>query len=212
MPSARLPGGVRPEPALAVRPLLVIIGPSAGGKSSVVRELQRREVIRVHPTWTTRPCRGDEAGVPVEHRFVSDAAFDRLCQQEFFLDTVRPFGLPYRYGLPRIALSSSGPIDAVMLRAPLVARMAAFVPDCRVYQIFDTAERTGRRLLERGSAPEEVAARLADNQREIAAGQLVSDRVFVNDRPLADLVADLAAALGIDFPDEVLSELEEGVR
>jgi guanylate kinase len=199
-----------PLPAGAPRPLLVIIGPSASGKSSVVRELQRRGLIRVHPTWTTRPPRDGEAGVSVEHRFVSQEVFDQLCHQDFFLETARLFGLPFRYGMPPIVVSDGGPIDTVMLRAPLVARMAAFFPDCLVYQISDIEKRTRRRMIERGSRPEEVAARMADNRREVAAGHRVSDRVFVNDSLLAVLIDRMAAALALDIADDVRAPV--GVR
>lgn len=180
------------------RPLLVIIGPSASGKSSVVRELHRRRVIRVHPTWTTRPRRSDEGQGSVEHRFVSDGAFDRLCTRGFFVDTVQLFGLPYRYGLPAIAVAPAGPLDAVMLRAPLVPRIVELVPACLVYQIVDTAERTRRRLVARGSPALDAAARLNDNQQETAAGRVVAHRMFVNDGPLAVLVDQVAACLTLD--------------
>jgi len=188
------------DPVTANRPLLVIIGPSACGKSSVVRELQRRRVIRVHPTWTTRPRRADEGRRCVQHRFVSERAFDRVCARRFFVDTVQPFGLPYRYGLPAISIAPAGPLDAVMVRAPLVTRMAELVPACLVYQIADMAERSARRLAARGSTAEDVAARLDDNRQEMAAGRLVAHRVFVNNGPLTTLVDQLVACLALDVP------------
>src|SRR3954451_2133494 len=103
------------------RPVVVFIGPSGSGKSTVVRELADRGLVTVHPTWTTRPRRQDEQAGSLEHRFVSDAEFDRLCERGFFLETVTLFGLPYRYGLPPVGSPrATGALDAVMLRAPLV--------------------------------------------------------------------------------------------
>lgn len=212
MLSCRSVATVSPERLLVERPLLVVIGPSASGKSGVVRELDRRGVIRVHPTWTTRPCRDDEADVSVEHRFVSDAVFEQLSSAGSFVDTVSLFGLAHRYGLPPITVSRAGPIDTVMLRAPLVARMAGLVPRCLVYQICDTGDRTGRRLVARGSPAAEVAARVADNRCEETAGRLIADRVFVNDGPLAALVDAVAAALAIDVPRPIRPELDRGIR
>jgi guanylate kinase len=138
----------------------------------------------------------------VEHRFVSEEAFERLCTEDFFVDTVRMFGLGYRYGLAPITIAPSGPIDAVMLRAPLVERLVNLVPRCLVYQISDTADRAARRLAARGSPGEEVAARLADNRREVEAGRAVAHRVFVNDGPLAALAADIEAAVAVDIHDQ----------
>ena len=119
------------------RRVLVVIGPSASGKSSLVRELHRRRVIRVLPTWTTRPRRADERDGSLEHRFVSDERF---------------------------------------------------------------GERARLRLLLRGCAPAELAARLDGHRTEIEAGRRVADRVIVNDRPLAELAGAVAAAIRDDLP------------
>jgi guanylate kinase len=184
---------------VAARPVLVIIGPSASGKSSVVRELSRRRIIRLHPTWTTRPPRSDEAGQAIDHQFVDDATFDLLTQQGFFVDTAAHFDLPYRYGLPKFELSQQGPVETFMLRAPLVDRMLRLVPACVVYQISDTADRTARRLKARGTGLDDLAARLADNRREEAAGAALAQRIFVNNRGVKELVDQIATALAADI-------------
>ena len=79
--------------------------------------------------------RVDEGCDSSEHRFVTEAAFDVLEDANFFLDVVRPFGLPYRYGLPAFEASATGPIDTVMLRAPFVPALATHFPSFVVYQI-----------------------------------------------------------------------------
>jgi len=191
------------NPAQNRRPVLVVIGPSASGKSSVVRALHDRGLVRLHPTWTTRPRRSDEIAGSPEHRFVSDEGFDDLAGSGFFLDTVTLFGLPHRYGLPPVAMSTEGPLDVVMLRAPLVARFARFVPNHLVYQIESEPEEGRDRLLERGCIGAELAGRLVDNDREVACGRRIADRVFVNDGDLDGLVEAVVAALLVDVPDAV---------
>ena len=120
------------------------------------------------------------------------------------METVSLFGLPYRYGLPPLVQEAAGagsaPVDAVMVRAPLVPRMAELVPELVVYQIADRAERTRARLLARGTSAADVAARIRDNQAEVAAGRLVADRTFLNDGSLHELVDAVAAALVTDCP------------
>ena len=179
--------------------MLVLIGPSGGGKSSVARELHRLDLIHVHPTWTTRPPRADEAGGSLEHRFVLDDEFDRRSSKGLFIAEGAITGLPYRYGLPAIGRSASGPVDAVMLRAPHVGTFRSLVPDCLVYEIADTGSRTRRRLGERGTAPFEVAIRAADNEVELATGRQVADRIFWNDDSLRALTDRVAAALFDDL-------------
>lgn len=192
------PGRARPSDGAGPRPVLVIIGPSGGGKSSVVRTLAGRGVVRVHPTWTTRPRRADEACGSVEHRFLSEAQFDHLRARGFFADSVALFGLPYRYGLPPLRIATVGPVDTVMLRAPLVARFAASVPHHVVYQVEDRPERVMARLAGRDSGHDDLEARLRDNRAEVEAGRRVAHRVFVNDRSLSRLADAMETAIGLD--------------
>jgi guanylate kinase len=176
-------------------PLLVIIGPSASGKSSLARELHRRRLVSVRPTWTTRARRPDEQAGSVEHRFVSDATFDRLEERGHFVDTVTMFGLPHRYGLPATGPDPVGLAEVVLLRAPLLDRFALVAPAFTVFQIEDTPERIGARLRARGTGLDELAARTADNAREIAAGRARAHRVFSNHRTIEALADDVVAAI-----------------
>ena len=183
--------------APAPSPVLVVIGPSGSGKSSVVRLLARRGVLRIHPTWTTRPRRDDERCGSPEHRFVSDTAFDGLEAAGAFLDTVTMFGLPYRYGLPPVERSTDGAIDTVLLRAALVPRFAAVVPDLFVVQIEAGPDRLRGRLEARGGGPTDLAARLRHDATELAAGRDLADRVLVNDGSVEDLAAGVAGSLPV---------------
>lgn len=176
--------------------MLLIIGPSGSGKSTLVRLLAERKVLRVHPTWTTRPRRPDEAGGSPEHRFVDDDTFDSHVAAGAFIDTVSLFGLPYRYGLPPIERSSDGLVDAVMLRASLVGRLTRVITDPSVvFQIEDDAARMARRLRARATSAADLRCRIEDNEREIVAGRAIADRVFVNQGTVEDLARRVAGAL-----------------
>jgi ribose 1,5-bisphosphokinase PhnN len=166
--------------------VIAVIGPSAAGKSAVVRELHRRGLVTVHPTWTTRPRRPDEQAGSFEHRFVSDAAFNRL---PFAAVGSLP-GLPYRYGLMPVPTAG-----VVLLRAPFVPVLAELVPDLAVVEIVDRPARIAARLRDRGSGAAEVEARLADVEREADEGRDVADLVFVNRSTIADLADRVAGAL-----------------
>lgn len=177
-------------------PLLLIIGPSGSGKSTLVRALVDAGVLRVHPTWTTRPRRRDEADGSPEHRFVDDHTFDGLAAAGAFLDTVALFGLAYRYGLPPIERSGDGAVDAVMLRASLVGRFSEVITDpAIVFQIEDEPARMARRLRERSSSDADLRCRIEDNQCEIVAGRAIAHRVFVNGGTVDDLAHSVTEAL-----------------
>jgi guanylate kinase len=180
------------------RPTLVVIGPSASGKSSVVRELARRDVLRVHPTWTTRPRRPDDHDGEIEHHFVTETEFDVRERDGFFLGTVTLPGLPYRYALPRVSVADDGPVDTIMARAPFLEALRQYFPYQVVYQIEDTPERAKARLLERGCDPAELAARLGCYAEEARAGRVLAQRVFTNDASLDDLVDAVANKLQTD--------------
>src|SRR3954451_18151247 len=131
--------------------MVAVIGPSGSGKSSLVRELDRRGLVRLHPTWTTRPRRADEAHGSPEHRFVSEEEFDGLEAGGFFLATASLFGLPWRYGLPHVAAPAGERADLVMLRAPVVERVRRQLGLGVVIQVVDEPARVAHRLRARGS-------------------------------------------------------------
>jgi guanylate kinase len=187
--------------------LLVVIGPSDAGKSTVVRGLAAAGLIEVTPTWTTRPPRRGEHAASIEHRFVSEVEFDRLERCAAFLGTARLFGLPYRYGLPAIRRPAPGRVAAIMLRAALVPRLRALLGDLTVYQVEDAEGRVAERLLERSREGAELGSRLADFEAEVALGRSLAHRVFVNSGDPAALTAALARAIRLDVAPERIPAL-----
>ena len=180
-----------------VSPVLVVIGPSGSGKSTVVRRLASLGLVRVHPTYTTRAPRPNEQmpDAAPEHVFCSDAEFDRLVEAGRFLGVVQPFGLAFRYGLPRFARGAGGPVDCVMLRAPFVEEFRAMIPEIVVYQIEVDAARARERMTARGDSSEDAEARLSRFDDELVAGRRLADRTFVNHGSLDALIAEISTGL-----------------
>ena len=177
-------------------PLLIVIGPSGAGKSTIVRQLAGQGIITILPTWTTRPRRATERGWCPEHRFVTDAAFASLDAVGFFRLTGHQDGLTHRYGLPAVERFGMG-IPAVIARAkyvPILARDRSVL----VYQVVAPPAVLAARLACR-EAPEEVTARLAAMNAEIASGDAVSHRSFSNDGSLENVVAQMSTALSTDM-------------
>jgi guanylate kinase len=188
--------------------VLVIVGPSGAGKSTLAAELQRLGVVRVQPTWTTRPPRPDEAGEPIGHRFVTDPVFDRLDEQGFFVDVARPFGLAHRYGLPALPPGSPGPVDAVLARASYVPRLAQHAGGgLVVYQVEASGAIVAERLARRGTSAAESAARRAHDGPDVQVGRRLATRVLHNDGTVAALVTQALTALAADVPTTAASSL-----
>lgn len=183
-------------------PVLVLIGPSGSGKSTVARELHRRGVVAVTPSWTTRPRRRDELDGTIEHRFVSEDEFDVLDRDGFFLEVVQPFGLPYRYGLPEVQPAEAGRVPAVLVRAPLMSLVVKHFPERVVYQIEDTYDRARARILAQERSASQLGTRLDDYEGERRLGRQAADRVFVNSTSVTDLVTSVELAIGEDFETE----------
>lgn len=187
----------------AVPRVLVVIGPSGSGKSSVVRALERRGVLRVTPSWTTRPRRPDEMHGSVEHRFVDDARFTELEERGFFLEVVTMFGLPHRYGLPRVEGGQGPGVPAIMARASLMGLVATHFPRRVVYHVEDTEQRARQRLVERGASAREIEGRMGEFTTECRRGRSSAHRVFVNEGPLDDLVGAVERSMREDFAAHV---------
>jgi guanylate kinase len=178
--------------------LLVLIGPSATGKSTLARALADRGLVTLVPTWTTRPRRSDEPGDTAEHRFVDTAGFNRLRAERALLAEARLPGLPYRYGLPRLdGLTGIALVIARAEQIDLLAAASGLVPV--VYQVCAPIQQVAARLAERGTTPAEREFRLARFHAERVAGVQVSDRCFLNNGQITDLVSTVSQALVADF-------------
>lgn len=173
-----------------------MLGPSGSGKSTVARELHRRGVIDVTPSWTTRPRRADERDGSVEHRFVEGDQFTARHNAGYFLEVVQMFGLPYRYGLPRVKPPADGLVPAIIVRAPLMPLVHRHFPGHVAYQIEDRYQRAEERLRRRAG---DLGTRLDGFEDECRLGRETAHRIFVNEGSIADLVEAVAGAVYHDF-------------
>ena len=172
------------KPELLLLPIC-IIGPSGCGKSTIVADLVRRELALIVPSWTDRPRRPGEE--PLEHVFVSSIEFDRAEADNMFLGVVKPFDLPYRYGLPKLQIELGVP-TIVMLRAPFVSTFRSFYPNAPVYQIEASFRFAEKAVWARNDSDE--GSRLSGFEKELALGRTVADRILVNDGNDIELLAN----------------------
>jgi guanylate kinase len=180
-------------------PILIIIGPSGAGKSSVVQKLAEEGLVVVNPSWTTRPPRPGELEETTEHRFVSEAEFDKAEREGRFLETVQMFGLPYWYGLAPVQASTPEQVSIVMLRAPLLTLANKHYPSNLVYQIEDDLARIKQRLEQRQAHGEPLGTRLSDYEKEVSLGGHYAKRRFVNNDDITLLANQIRQALQEDF-------------
>jgi guanylate kinase len=184
--------------------VLVLSGPSAVGKSTVVRCLRDRLVdLYFSVSATTRvPRPGEVDGV--DYHFVSPDAFQQMIDDDALLEWAEIHGGLHRSGTPaepvRDATVRGRPVlievDLAGARAIKHAMPNAFT----VFLAPPSWEALEARLTGRGTeSPEVMARRLATARQELAA-QGDFDAVVVN-RELESACAELVALLGETAPD-----------
>lgn len=178
--------------------ILVFIGPSGVGKSTIVSRLNENGLLSLNPTWTTRPSRFGETN-GVEHTFVPEEELERARKSGMFLEVVQLFGLPFYYGQPKVILTP-GKVPSMMLRVGVLEKLSQHYDNFTVYQIEDEKEKVEKRLRKRASNGELIGTRLDDYTKELEAGRRVANRVFHN-CDLDSIAAEITKAILEDFPE-----------
>lgn len=179
--------------------ILVFIGPSGCGKSTIVQQLILAHDIFV-PTlsYTDRPARKDEP--EADHKFVTAGQFDELHAQNYFLEIVQPFDLPYRYGLPAVRLEEHK-ISVIMLREAFLPLLKKYYPEHIVYQIEADYTFAHEALARRDEVA--VGSRLSQFESELEKGRDLARRLYINSFEItpARLAADIYGDVKLDFKD-----------
>jgi len=174
------------------KPLLVFIGPSGVGKSTIYRQLMSELPLHFVPSWTTRPPRDGEQAL--EHNFVKKHKFTALQKDGYFIDVIQPFGLEYKYGLPYIVESKTH-INTVSLRVFAIDMLREYYSNLLIYQVERPLEEALTALNER---VEELGDRAKMFEHETRAGRKVADRIFENNN-IDDCSSKIISAIKQDF-------------
>jgi guanylate kinase len=178
--------------------VLVFIGPSGVGKSTIVRSLVGTGALELTRTWTDREPRAGEN--EIEHEFVSPVEFDELTRKGFFAhEPITLFGLPYRYAMPWILQPAPNKIPGVMSRVMALKTLNQLYPNRLIYQIEAPKDLVAERLLARHSHGVPLGSRLRDYESEIKAGRRIAHRIFTNIDSLESLLAKMLTAISQDF-------------
>ena len=175
--------------------MLILIGPSASGKTEVAKLLAKKYNITKIVTYTTRAPRVNEVN-GVDYNFVSVEEFAKLTQDEFFVETTY-YNSNY-YGTAKKDIKD----DKCVILDPNGLKSFLALNDERIVSIFlDSDEKTrfNRMLLRKDSV-------------EDAERRLVNDRIAFN---LANLhgisfIVNSAEITLTDLTDQVM-ELYQGV-
>ncbi|MCX5045230.1 guanylate kinase [Aldersonia sp. NBC_00410] len=165
--------------------LVVLVGPSAVGKSTVVRCLRERVPDLVFSvSATTRPPRPGEVDGR-DYRFVDRSEFDRMIAAGELLEWAEIHGGLQRSGTPaapvRAALEAGTPVLVEVDLAGARSVRAAMPEAVGVFMAPPSWEELVSRLTGRGTESEEVIARRLETARVELDARDEFDIVVVND-------------------------------
>lgn len=192
-----VPQGTRPEPRGKGR-VVVLSGPSAVGKSTVVRCL-REQVPDLHfsVSATTRAPRPGEAD-GVDYHFVSPARFQQLIDEGALLEWAEIHGGLHRSGTlaepVRAATAAGFPVLIEVDLAGARAVKRAMPEAITVFLAPPSWQDLENRLVGRGTETPEAMRRRLETARTEMAAQDDFDEVVVNNR-LESACAELVSLL-----------------
>ena len=166
-----------------VNPLLVVIsGPSAAGKDSVIRRMQELgHAFRFLVTATTRPKRDSETE-GVDYHFLSESEFQRMIDEGEFLEYAVVYG-QYK-GVPKAqAREALAAGQDVVMRVDVqgAATVRRLVPQAvLVFLLTPSEEELVERLRRRGTESLEELDLRIDMLREEVARSKEFDYIVVN--------------------------------
>ena len=178
--------------------ILVFIGPSGSGKSSLIELLVSSGLLDFSPTWTDRPKRSDEIGI--EHEYISKVMFDQKEKNGFFAH--KPFALfnlPYRYAMPLVQVPRDNKVPSFMGRVMIVPALNNIYPERIIYQVEAPYDFVSTRLKNRVKSGAPIGTRLEDYDKEVSDGRKIAQRVFINDGTLNGLFNQVKVAIETDF-------------
>jgi guanylate kinase len=183
---------------------MVLSGPSAVGKSTVVRCLRQRVPdLHFSVSATTRAPRPGEVD-GVDYHFVSPERFDQLIKHDELLEWAEIHGGLHRSGTPagpiREATARGHPVLIEVDLAGARAVKAAMPEAVTVFLAPPSWAALEARLVGRGTETAEVIERRLATAREELAAQSDFDEVVVN-RRLETACAELVSLLVGNAPD-----------
>lgn len=176
--------------------LIVFIGASAVGKSTVARHLCETGIAVGTPTTTDRLPRKGEVASDYDHRFVSPATFNDEEAAGNFMAVHKLYGARYGMSFPR----KPGPQQvAIMVLKPIfIPALLEHIPTARIYQIEAPKNIVEARMHARFQAETDITTRLAVHDAESTEALQYSHAIFNNTGSKRQLFAHIQEQIQID--------------
>jgi guanylate kinase len=164
--------------------VFIISGPSASGKSTLVKKLLQLPGMLFSVSFTTRPPRPDDNTLMDWYTFVSPEEFQRMVAADEFLEHALVFGQHW-YGSPRRWYDEARRkgFDLVLeIDVQGAAQVKHKIPEATsVFILPPSRQELERRFRIRGTDSEEEVARRLDRARQEMLRFVEYDYVVIND-------------------------------
>ena len=162
--------------------MLVLIGKSASGKTTIAQELVKKHGFHSIVTYTTRPMRNDEIQ-DVTYHFISNEDFEQKIEDGLFAewkkyDTVH--GTWY-YGTAIEDIKNADK-DSVIILTPQGIRdlKNLSIKNMTVLYIYSNNFTIEHRLEKRGDKGEEICRRMSTDAVDFKNAELLADKIVYN--------------------------------
>lgn len=173
--------------------MLVLVGPSASGKSAIVKCLEKEHGLKKFITCTTRPMRRGEVN-GVDYYFMTPEEFNNRYMNDEFIETV--FYNGNYYGTLK---SECGLNKVVILEPQGLKKFLAAVDDIYAVFLHTDEEILKARMLSRGDSYLEMMTRI-ENDRLIFSDEQLSEVDFtVNTTSLS--ISEISASIMGKYKD-----------
>jgi guanylate kinase len=170
--------------------MLLLLGPSASGKTESAKIMINRYPISRVVTYTTRPKRINEID-GFDYNFVTETEFIRLRENNYFVETAQYN--QFLYGTPKNQISH----DKFIIIEPQGLRAFLKLNECPIVAIFLQTNEQMRisRMKQRKDKQEDIKKRIESDRREfdiskIEGLDLIIDTTNVTLSDLADIIYD----------------------
>lgn len=164
--------------------VFIVSGPSASGKSTLVKRLLQLPTMLFSVSCTTRQPRPDDNQGIDWYNFVSQEEFERMIERNEFLEYARVFG-KYWYGTPRKWLDDARKrgMDLVLeIDVQGAVQVKGKVPDAiSIFILPPSKQELESRLRARGTNSEEEIARRLERARQEMESYQGYDFVVINE-------------------------------
>lgn len=164
--------------------MICLIGPSASGKSTCERELEKRGYKRII-SYTTRPKRENEQ-YDVDYHYISDQEFEEKLNNHFFSENTKYRN--WNYGIAREDCVD----DAIAVVEPVGLRKLQRMPWLKVKSfLIKTSERERMiRMAKRGDDINEIIRRLYSDQGAFACIEEEVNYIVCNENRTVEETVD----------------------